>query len=205
MSWKIWKRSEPAAAPAPDRRSELNTLLAEIRVAGDEASPGQLVRAGSLAFSLGDDAAGSRLLGCAIDRYITLGKYEPAAAVCRTLLRHAPETVRAHCTLAFLAAGSGMAADAARALVSYLEAVRRSGTRSLAVPRLTLLGTVVADPELRACIADALEEFGAAERDVAEVREGPAAPAHPEARWRQIRRAITKPPEQLWRDGWTGA
>src|SRR2546421_12372724 len=89
----------------PNLERQLKALEAQ----ADEAMPGFgaqfLNRAGDLCLEARLNRRALVYYGKAIDSYLHGGRYDPAAAVCRKLLRVSPHSVRAHCTLAWLALG----------------------------------------------------------------------------------------------------
>lgn len=101
--------------------------------------------------------------GGAIDAFLEGRDFEEAIRICRKLIRLAPEVVRTRFTLLFLLVGRSRYEEARQALDEYVELVRRSGTRSYAVPRLQLLAHVTDDPDTSARIVASLERFGLGE------------------------------------------
>lgn len=101
--------------------------------------------------------------GWAIDTFLEQRAFEEAIRICRKLIRLAPEVVRTRYTLLFLLIGLGRYDEARAALDEYVELVRRSGTRSYAVPRLQLLAHVTDDRETSDRIVATLERFGVSE------------------------------------------
>lgn len=101
--------------------------------------------------------------GWAIDTYLEQRAFDEAIRICRKLIRLAPDVVRTRYTLLFLLVGLGRYDEARPALEEYVELVRRSGTRSYAVPRLQLLAHVTDDRETSDRIVATLHRFGVGE------------------------------------------
>ena len=70
--------------------------------------------------------------GRAVDAYLNAERWESAAAMCRKILRSQPTSVRARCTLSWLAIGKGFVADAQTQIMDYAEAAYLFGRESLA-------------------------------------------------------------------------
>jgi hypothetical protein len=86
---------------------ELQSLERQAR----EASPGYetqfLNRAANLCQEAGHVDRALIYYGRAIDAYLESGRFSAAEVVCRKILKMAPATVRARCTLSWLAIGKG--------------------------------------------------------------------------------------------------
>ena len=113
--------------------------------------------------------------GWAIDTFLEERAFEEAIRICRKLIRLAPDVVRTRYTLLFLLIGLGRFDEAVPALEEYVEVVRRSGTRSYAVPRLQLLAHVTDDARTSERIVETLRRFGVAEARGDTSEHGPAA------------------------------
>ena len=98
--------------------------------------------------------------GWAIDTFLEERAFEEAIRICRKLIRLAPDVVRTRYTLLFLLIGLGRFEEALPALEEYVEVVRKSGTRSYAVPRLQLLAHVTDDARTSSRIVEILRRFG---------------------------------------------
>lgn len=109
----------------------------------------------------GDLEAAKVDYGRAIDSYIDTHDTQGAIRTCRKLLRVAPDLVPARFTLTCLLIADRKEQPAIAALADYVRAVQKAGTRSYAVPRLVLLGSVVQERALREPIGRSLLELGA--------------------------------------------
>src|SRR3954462_8307443 len=83
---------------------QLQAIEKEAGAAGDPACGKLFNRAGDLCIEARLMRRGLAYYGRAVDAYLKAGYTGPAAAMCRKILRSSPEAVRAHCTLACLAA-----------------------------------------------------------------------------------------------------
>ena len=164
-------------------------------------------RAGDLCAAAGERDLAKRYYGRAIDAYLEAARFDQAAAMCRKLIRYAPDVVRARCTLAFIAVGRGSPAEAAREIGDYVRATREAGLQKYAIPRLVLLAGATTDPAMRTEIGHALVELGAIEagRRIIEHPTPDPATVHPpdqEEEWRRLLRAAVIGPQDLWTRYW---
>lgn len=97
---------------------------------GDAAAP--LNKAGDLLLQAGDLRGALELYGSAVNSMIEADRQEAAAALCRKIIRTAPDVVRARCTLAWLAIGAGFSGELATRLVEYITAAEGSGRQDFA-------------------------------------------------------------------------
>lgn len=190
---------------------EMNRELQKIEEAASAAhDPGaaQLFnRAGDLCVERGMVRRALVYYGRAVDAYLKAGYTGPAAAMCRKILRNSPEAVRAHCTLACLAAHGRHFGEVEQEVRSFVEASRRTRTERLTVPRLRLLADAVRDPEVKRYLAAQLAELGdelGGRRVLAALDVAPANEALPFARpepveWEMLVRAAAVDPDELWR------
>lgn len=171
-----------------------------------------LNRAGDLCARTGPAAeeATKQLYGRAIDAHLRAGDYGAAAAICRKLIRFAPDVVRARCTLVFLSFGNRFRGDALAELDGYVDAVRRSETERFAIPRLRLLAEALPDAETKRVVAAKLREVGAddvaqaVEVDAGRVEEdgSGADPLAQDTQWERLMRGALLEPDSMWRDYW---
>ena len=145
--------------------------------------------------------------GRAVDAYLKAGYTGPAAAMCRKILRSSPEAVRAHCTLACLAAHGKHFLEVESEVLSFVAASRRTRTERLTIPRLRLLAEAVEDPEVKRWLAAQLHELGdelGGRRVLASID----APREEEligrtgkcpVEWEKLVRAAAADPDDLWR------
>ncbi|MDB4951916.1 MAG: hypothetical protein JWM27_4565 [Gemmatimonadetes bacterium] len=147
--------------------------------------------------------------GRCIDAYLEAGSFESAAAMCRKLLRFAPQVVRAHCTLAFLSVRDRRIGDAERAIADYVAATRKTRTERFAIPRLRMMAEATDDADVRRLVGGfllELRDFEGGERVLASVAGGaapaPLAAAAEQERWNRLLRAAVMDPQELWERTW---
>ena len=80
--------------------------------------------------------------------------------MCRKLLRVSPNSVRARCTLAWLAIGKGMLSDAQKEISDYVLAAQRAKRKDMAASQLRLMAGATYHGGLLDVIADYLVELG---------------------------------------------
>lgn len=185
---------------------KVDAELAEIEERADSAAPQQraslLNRAGDLcAGCLDREKLAVSYYGRAINCYVEAGMYDAAAVLCRKLIRHSPQVVRAHCTLAVLALLDRRVGDAATELGSYVQAARRTRTERIAIPRLRMMADATDDPQLRRAIVDALRGLGDADGADQALRRAVGTMPAAERTARLIHVAILDPHE-LWGRVW---
>ncbi|CAN5636570.1 hypothetical protein BH23GEM10_BH23GEM10_02520 [soil metagenome] len=124
---------------------EVRRLVETLQVAalqstfpGDAAAP--LNKAGDLLLQSGDLRGALELYGSAVDSMIEADRQEAAAALCRKIIRTAPDVVRARCTLAWLAIGAGFSGELATRLVEYIAAAEGSGRQDFARQEVRRMG-----------------------------------------------------------------
>lgn len=151
-------------------------------------------RAGDHCIDAGQGERARGYYGRAIDAYLRAGRYNAAGAVCRKILRIAPDTVRARCTLAWLAIGKGMIGEAQRELDRYVDAAARAGRRDLAIRQIRWMGRATQDAELRVVLADHLRELGDPAEADRLLGEEPGRDGPEDEVWsRVLRAALTEP------------
>ena len=203
------KRSEPSRDPSPPLRVELDLLDRQAEKSPFSEQAKLFNRGGDLCVQAGETATAKEYYGRAIDAYLDAEAYGPAAAMCRKLVRFAPDVVRAHCTLAFLAVGDRQFGDAEREIREYLRLTRETRTEKYAVPRLRLMAQATANPAVRKMIGEGLiglgdEVIGERIRASALSEDGLAdVPPDPEQEWRRLIRVVTMHPHELWASHWT--
>jgi hypothetical protein len=101
--------------------------------------------------------------GRGVDSHLKTGHFLSAAALCRKMIKLTPEVVRARCTLAFLALGDGLIADAERQIADYVRAAAQAGTEELAVKRLRLMASATDEHEIRLLLGEYLVSLGDAQ------------------------------------------
>jgi hypothetical protein len=175
-------RAEAAAAPFPEE--ELEALLANAATAPQELRGPLYQRAAELAATGAPAVLTRDLYGKAIDAFLLAGRYPTAAAVCRKLLSFAPEVVRAHCTLAFIAIGQDLPAEAVLEIERYTDAAERTRTYQYAIPRLHMMARATRDEVVRAAILAALTRLG--DGTARRIARPLAEPVPHEDRWKEL-------------------
>jgi tetratricopeptide (TPR) repeat protein len=181
---------------------ELQSLERESRAALPGLEAQALNRAGDLCLQVGQRARAFRYFGRAIDSNLRAHRFDAAAAICRKLLRIAPETVRARCTLAWLSIGKGHVHDAQREVTEYVLAARKAGQGAVARRQLLEMARVAQAREFRALLAIQLQDVGdpaAAEEILAWLEEPDQAPPplDGEERWARVVSAALMGPDEL--------
>lgn len=158
--------------------------------------------AGDLCIQAGHTELALEYYGHAVDAYLNAERWESAAAMCRKILRTAPNAVRARCTLAWLAIGKGFDADATAQVVDYVNAAWKAGCEEMAARQLLRMGELCPSSRLRQAVAEQLlaigadraadHLFGTVYRD----RQAVAQRAD-DASWALIRRAALLGPREL--------
>jgi hypothetical protein len=153
------KWSTPPKGKDPALQAQLATLRKQI-----ESTPLGRARlhnqAGDLLARAGEDQEALREYGKAIDAYIADEQIQLAVATCTKIIRRAPNVTRAHFTLACLFLYQGHRIEALRSIEAYGAAASVGGTQNMVLPRLRFLAKCVADPQVRAFIADQLTHLG---------------------------------------------
>lgn len=117
--------------------------------------------AGDLCSEAGLPGRALSYYGLGIDAYMKQERWDSAAAICRKVLRLSPTAVRARCTLAWLAIGKGLSAEAQSQIRGYVRAAMMAGRDSLAVSQLKRMGDSVANLGVRQVVAELLLDLGA--------------------------------------------
>lgn len=191
-----------------DEPQDLDAMLLIVEREADGAMPGFEAfffnRGGDLCVR--EDAPRRALgyYGRAIDAYLRAGRYDSAAAVCRKILRLAPDAVRARCTLAWIAVGKGLIADASSQVDAYVQAAYRQGKIDLARYHLARMGQVAEDPDLAYQIGESLLNLGdAAAADIVfgralAIGRGEILPStESEERWNVVLDAALRGPQDM--------
>ena len=146
--------------------------------------------------------------GRAIDAYLESGYFGAAAAMCRKVIKFAPDVIRARATLAILYLGKKLVEDSAfevELVDDYIRAARVEGDEILLTHRLRVMANATANQELRVLIAQRLLELGDEEvgrrilhRIYREIN-GLIAPPQldPGEQWDRLQRAALLTPQQL--------
>lgn len=165
-----------------------------------------LNQAGDLCLGVGRLADALAYYGKAIDTHVQADRFDAAGAVCQKVLRTSPEVIRARCTLAWLALGSGREADARKHAQDYLRLVEFAGRDMVALPQVRRMATIAESEDLRYFLGEVLLDLGdesAADHVFGQIfRERNAlerpAVVDPEERWSVARRAALQGPKLGW-------
>src|SRR4051812_22569916 len=99
---------------AQDLQAQLEDLERQAQAAhGPGGAATYYNRAGDLLVDAGRVSNALEFYGEAIDTHVKADRFEPAAALCRKVIRLVPAVVRTRCTLTWLALGDGFDGDAA--------------------------------------------------------------------------------------------
>lgn len=198
--------SHSGAEPDIERQLKALEMQAEDAVPGFGAQ--FLNRAGDVCLEARLHRRALSYYGRAIDSYLHAGRYDAAAAVCRKLLRVSPRSVRARCTLAWLAIGKGMLGDAQKEIAEYVDAAERSARQEMAVSQLRMMAEATYHGGLLDVLAEQLDRLGDAvgaqkvRGAAVHLRELPNlhTAADEEALWEKVLSAALKGPRELLED-----
>lgn len=197
-------RKRPADDPA-----NIDAELADLESQLKSAAPGYettiLNRAGDLCAKVNRNEQALGYYGRAIDMLLDSGRHEAAEALCRKVLRAAPNTVRVRSTLAWISLGRGHLDDARRALREYVYVAVDAHQEHLAVKQVVMMADAVDDPNMREMLAELLLDLGSDEAAnsvfgaVFAERNGlrPAAETHPADLWSKLLRAALMTGQEL--------
>ena len=138
---------------------ELEIKAESVRVPGADAP--FFNAAGDLCAGANEEPRSLEYYGRAVDAYLRAERWESAAAMCRKILRAAPNSVRARCTLSWLAIGKGFVADAQTQVTDYAETAYREGREILAANQIHRMGELTPNSLLRITLAEQLLTLGA--------------------------------------------
>lgn len=148
-------------APQMKRISrQIEALEVQALCAPSEAKAEIYVRMGDLCLEGGRRDHAVFHYGRGVDAHLKTGHFLSAAALCRKMIKLTPEVVRARCTLAFLALGDGLVADAERQIGDYVRAAAQAGTEELAIKRLRLMATATDAHDIRLLLGEYLVSLG---------------------------------------------
>lgn len=156
-----------------------------------------------------EDIVGAKVYsGRAIDAYLEAGYFGAAAAMCRKVIRFAPDVIRARATLAVLYLGKKLVEDSAfevELVDDYIRAARHEGDEILLTHRLRVMANATANQELRVLIAQRLLELGDGDvgrrilhtiyREINGLVDPPQ--LDPSEQWDRLQRAALMTPQQL--------
>lgn len=201
-----WMHRRAASRRPAGIEDELRAIEGEAGKAAEAAQGRLFNRAGDLCMAAGLPRRGVMYYGRAVDAYLQAGYLGPASAMCRKILRSSPGAVRAHCTLACLAAHEGHGQAVRSEIRFFVEASRRTRTERLTIPRLRLIGEAVHDREVKRYVAAQLAELGdhlGGERILASMeadgaqRDDDVSPQ--ERQWQRLVRTAALDPDELWK------
>jgi hypothetical protein len=144
-----------------DLRRQLDTLeFQALHSTAAATVASALNQAGDACERAGEVALALEYYGQAIDANVKADRFTPAMALCRKVMRVAPNVVRARCTLAWLAIGNGFERDAITLLGEYVSAAQRARCGALAVAQLRRMSEVATGAELRLALEAHLRALG---------------------------------------------
>lgn len=179
---------------------ELEIKAESVRVPGADAP--FFNAAGDLCTGANEEPRALEYYGRAVDAYLRAERWESAAAMCRKILRAAPLSVRARCTLSWLAIGKGFVADAQTQVTDYAETAYREGREFLAANQISRMGELTPSALLRITLAEQLLTLGADRAadhlfGVVFREENFGRHNDPDLDWTQIMRAALMGPREL--------
>ena len=198
----LFRRNRPRNDAELDARiQDVITAAAKDGLPGSDAAGYN--SAGDLCMEAGQRDRALQYYGMSIDAFLKVERWDSAAAICRKVLRLAPDAVRPRCTLAWLAIGKGMAVDAQAQIRDYVAASMRAHKEPLAIAQLKRMGQTAPNPEVRQIVAEQLlalgadraadQLFGMAFRE----QNDAAPPLDPDEVWSRIRKAALLGPAEL--------
>ena len=200
-----WMHRRALSRRAAGIEEELRAIEGQAARAADAAQGRLFNRAGDLCASAELPRRAVFYYGRAVDAYLQAGYLGPATAMCRKILRSSPGAVRAHCTLACLAAHEGHGQAVRSEIRFFVEASRRTRTERLTIPRLRLVGEAVHDGEVKRYVAAQLAELGdhlGGERILASLERGAQRDddvTPEEQQWQRLVRTAALDPDELWK------
>lgn len=117
-------------------------------------------QAGDLLVDAGRVTNALEYFGEAIDTHVKADRFEPAAALCRKVIRLVPAVVRTRCTLTWLALGDGFDSDAQSHLLRYVEAAMDAGRNDIVLTQLRRMSAIAGTDSLRIYLAEMLLMMG---------------------------------------------
>ena len=142
-------------------QQQLKALEKKVARTSDAATDAQFFNsAGDLCARAAREKLALRYYGDSVNTYLKLGRYDAAVAVCRKLIRTSPSVVRTHCTLAWVALGRGLLADARQYVRAYADAAVRMGCEELAITQIKRMAEATTDVETRASFGEQLIALG---------------------------------------------
>jgi hypothetical protein len=188
------------------RIDDLQVRALQCTIPGESAA--LFNRAGDLLLAENDMRGALELYGRAVDSFVEADRFEAGMALCKKIIRTAPEVVRARCTITWLVIGVGYTAEAEALAGEYVSFAERFGREIIARRQLKLMSSVAREHSLRIALGDYLlllgdassadEVFGSVYR---ERNGGPVPDGDPKDAWHVARReSLLGPKAQLQAD-----
>jgi hypothetical protein len=117
-------------------------------------------QAGDLLVEAGRVSNALEYYGEAIDTHVKADRFDPAAALCRKVIRLVPAVVRTRCTLTWLALGDGFDGDAQENVTRYIDAAVSAGRNDIVLTQLRRMSTIASGETLRLYLAEMLLMMG---------------------------------------------
>ncbi len=117
-------------------------------------------QAGDLLVDAGRVTNALEYYGEAIDTHVKADRFEPAAGLCRKVIRLVPSVVRTRCTLTWLAVGDGFDSDAQAHMTQYVQAATAAGRHEVVMTQIRRMSTIAGSESLRLHLAELLLMMG---------------------------------------------
>lgn len=117
-------------------------------------------QAGDLLVEAGRMTNALEYYGEAIDTHVKADRFDPAAALCRKVIRLVPAVVRTRCTLTWLALGDGFDGDAKENVSKYVDAAVLAGKTDIVLTQIRRMCTIAGSDVLRLYLAEMLLTLG---------------------------------------------
>lgn len=140
------------------RVTDLQVRALQCTIPGESAA--LFNRAGDLLLAERDLEGAIELYGRAVDSFVEADRFEAGIALCRKIIRSAPDVVRARCTLTWLVIGAGYTAEAQTRAGEYVSVAERSGREQIARSQLLKMSHVAREETLRLALGDYLLLLG---------------------------------------------
>jgi Flp pilus assembly protein TadD len=154
----IFRRKEPNDRSLQAQLSELEQSAQSAHGPGGAAI--YYNKAGDLLVDAGRVTQALGYYGEAIDTHVKADRFEPAAALCRKVIRLVPGVIRTRCTLTWLALGDGYDGIAEEQMTKYVSAATYAHRDELALTQLRRMTEVAQGDSLRMHLAELLLMLG---------------------------------------------
>ncbi len=155
----FFKRTDKAATET--LRRQLDDLDQRARSAHGPGGAAEFYnRAGDLLVEAGRVSNALEYYGEAIDTHVKADRFEPAAALCRKVIRLVPSVVRTRCTLTWLALGEGFDGDAQTHMARYVAAAADAGRDEVVVTQIRRMSVIASTDSMRLYLAELLLMMG---------------------------------------------